>query len=122
MDKDNRYEWISTRKGTPGKWGKFSQPTLWAVFSVDGAKGDGGDPGEDAAYFLQSTVEEYVQVSGKAISAAAATAFSPNPVTVDLVHVDGDGETTVTVRGAIAAGGGVTFTLTGPNASDFEIV
>ena len=37
----NPYVWVSKRTGSTGDWGKFTAPTLWAVFSADGTDGEG---------------------------------------------------------------------------------
>ncbi|MGV8095988.1 MAG: hypothetical protein AB2L24_29400 [Mangrovibacterium sp.] len=42
-----QYEWVSKRTKTEGVWSAFSDPKLWAKFSVDG--GDGSD-GANARY------------------------------------------------------------------------
>ena len=43
-DSDTPYEWASKRVKVNGMWGKFTDPALWAKFSVDGAPGvDGTD-------------------------------------------------------------------------------
>ena len=36
---DNQYLWMSQRKYKQGKWSKFTDPSLWAKFGVDGAPG-----------------------------------------------------------------------------------
>ena len=37
------YCWVSIRKYKGGKWGRYSDPTLWAKYGKDGAGGDGTD-------------------------------------------------------------------------------
>ena len=36
------HEWVSVRKQKDGVWGAFSNPSLWAKYSEDGANGDDG--------------------------------------------------------------------------------
>ena len=40
------YEWVCIRTGTIGNWGKFTGPSLWAKFGVDGEPGKDGAPGD----------------------------------------------------------------------------
>ena len=45
VDATNRFEWVSIRTGTSGAWSEFSEPSLWARFSADGAAGEAGADG-----------------------------------------------------------------------------
>ena len=45
VDNTNRFEWVAIRTGTSGAWSEFSEPSLWARFSRDGAAGDAGADG-----------------------------------------------------------------------------
>ncbi|MDE0473493.1 MAG: hypothetical protein OXI50_02945, partial [Gammaproteobacteria bacterium] len=79
-----------------------------------------GIDGTGAAYFEQGVYEEVVRVVGGDLDDASAT-FDPNPATTMLRLIDGDGTTEVTVSVSVAADG-VTPTLSGDDAADFEIV
>lgn len=35
VDPENKYEWVSIRKGNQGNWGKFSEPKLWSTYSSE---------------------------------------------------------------------------------------
>ncbi len=75
--------------------------------------------GATAPFFRQPVVEVPIRVVGDSV--ADATSFVPDPGEATLAVVIGGVATEVTVEGDISATG-VTATLGGANASDFEIV
>jgi len=75
--------------------------------------------GADAVYFTQPVVEIPVRAIGDTISEAIG--FNPDPASAELTLADGDARTTITVSGDVSATG-VEVTLSGRNASDFEVL
>ena len=75
--------------------------------------------GTTAPYFRQPVVEVPIRAVGDNIK--ASDQFEPNPAFATLTVVNGETETDVEVEGAVTATG-VTATLDGDDAGDFEVV
>ena len=49
-----QFEWLSVRTGTTGNWGKFSAPSLYARYGIQGEPGEDG-PGIEFVFFQTSS-------------------------------------------------------------------
>ena len=54
------YEWVCIRTGTIGNWGKFTGPSLWAKFGVDGEPGKDGAPGDPGIAGVNGTGVQFI--------------------------------------------------------------
>ena len=64
--KQYQYEWVAVRKYKNGKWGAFSEPTLWSNFGLPGTAGENG--------FMSRTRYAVTQSSGD------VPEFNPNNI------------------------------------------
>lgn len=111
------YEWVSIRKRdhSTGRWGAFSQPALWAYYSIDGVA-DG--------YILNLTKDSFLcQVDEEGTSQAATfetavelfyngTRVTPNAISIGAITLNGQEATVVTSTQARATNNNGNITIT----------
>lgn len=80
---ENKALWVSTRKKEAGKWGNFSEPSLWSKYVTDGK--DGRDGHTVTVYFTNPSVDIFPSGDNPSV-------FDYSDAVSDIVFMDGTEE------------------------------